>query len=119
MVSVQAQGCAPIVKAFEAKAREAEFWPNAATFASGLRVPFPFAHRLILQVIYQSGGMAVAVSDEEMLQAQRELGSLEGIFTAPEGAATLAALRRLLQQGWIAPKERILLLNTGSGVKYI
>jgi len=119
MVSVQAQGCAPIVKAFEAKAREAEFWTNAATFASGLRVPFPFAHRLILQVIYQSGGMAVAVSDEEMLQAQRELGSLEGIFAAPEGAATLAALRRLLQRGWIAPKERILLLNTGSGVKYI
>ncbi len=119
MVSVQAQGCAPIVKAFDAKAREAKFWPNAATLASGLRVPFPFAHRLILQVIYQSGGTAVAVSDEEMLQAQRELGAMEGIFAAPEGAATLAALRRLLQQGWIAPKERILLLNTGSGVKYI
>ncbi len=119
MVSVQAQGCAPIVKAFEAKAREAEFWQNAATLASGLRVPFPFAHRLILQVIYQSGGTAVAVSDEEMLQAQRELGALEGIFAAPEGAATLAALRRLLQQGWIVPQERILLLNTGSGVKYI
>ncbi len=118
MVAVQAQGCAPIVKAFESKASEAQFWPNAATIASGLRVPFPFAHRLILQVIYASGGMAVAVSDEEMLQAQRDLGSLEGIFVAPEGAATLAALRHLLHQGWLAPQERILLLNTGSGVKY-
>lgn len=119
MVSVQAQGCAPIVQAFEAGANEARFWPNASTIASGLRVPFPFAHRLILRVIRQSQGTAVAVSDNEILQAQRELAAQEGVFAAPEGAATLAALRNLLRQGWISPSERVLLLNTGSGVKYV
>lgn len=119
MVSVQAQGCAPIVRAFECGADEAQFWPNAETIASGLRVPLPFAHRLILRVIRQSGGTAVAVSDEEILQAQRMLAAQEGIFAAPEGAATLAALQHLQRVGWIAPQERVLLLNTGSGVKYV
>ncbi len=119
MVSVQAQGCAPIVRAFECGADEAQVWPNAETIASGLRVPLPFAHRLILRVIRQSGGTAVAVSDEEILQAQRMLAAQEGIFAAPEGAATLAALQHLQRVGWIAPQERVLLLNTGSGVKYV
>ncbi|MFO3795930.1 MAG: threonine synthase [Anaerolineales bacterium] len=119
MVSVQAQGCAPIVQAFEAGASEARFWPNASTIASGLRVPFPFAHRLILRVIRQSQGTAIAVNDDEILQAQRELAAQEGVFAAPEGAATLAALRNLLREGWINPSERILLLNPGSGVKYV
>lgn len=119
MVSVQARGCAPIVQAFEEGAREARPWPNAATIAAGLRVPFPFAHRLILRVIRESQGTAIAVTDAEILAAQQQLAAQEGIFAAPEGAATLAALRHLLEQGWIHPEERILLLNTGSGVKYV
>lgn len=119
MVSVQSQGCAPIVQAFASGAKEAHPWPNASTIASGLRVPFPFAHRLILRVIRESGGTAIAVTDEEILESQHELAAQEGVFAAPEGAATLAALRHLLRQGWLDSSERVLLLNTGSGVKYV
>ena len=89
------------------------------TLASGLRVPKSFADRLILADLRQSQGTAVAVSDAVILQAQRKLGSAEGIFAAPEGAATLAALEALLQQGWVQPDERIVLFNTGAGLKYL
>jgi len=119
MVSVQADGCAPVVKAFEAGALFCDFWLDAHTLASGLRVPKSFADHLILHDIYQSHGTAVAVSDESILEAQREMASQEGIFAAPEGAATLAALKGLVKSGWVKPEEKIVLFNTGSGLKYL
>lgn len=119
MVSVQADGCAPVVKAFESHASFCDFWLKAHTIASGLRVPKSFADHLILQDIYESNGTAVAVSDEEILKAQKELARLEGIFAAPEGAATLAALQKLIEKQWVHTDERIVLFNTGSGLKYL
>ena len=119
MVSVQADGCAPVVKAFKEGASFCDFWIDAHTIASGLRVPKSFADHLILQDIYESQGTAIAVSDESILEAQRQLASMEGIFAAPEGAATLAALKELIKQKWVHPEEHILLFNTGSGLKYI
>jgi threonine synthase len=119
MVSVQAEGCAPVVKAFEKKAPFCDFWTNAHTIASGLRVPKSFADHLILQDIYESQGTAIAVSDEAILESQKQLAGAEGIFAAPEGAATLAALKELVKQKWVAPDEQIVLFNTGSGLKYL
>jgi threonine synthase len=119
MVSVQAEGCAPVVKAFENGAKFCDFWTNAQTIASGLRVPKSFADHLILHDIYESQGTAIAVSDQSILEAQRHLAGTEGIFAAPEGAATLAALKELVKQGWVQPDERIVLFNTGSGLKYL
>ncbi len=119
MVSVQAQGCAPIPKAFHAGASFCDFWPGAQTVASGLRVPKSFADRIILANIRESNGTAVAVSDEALINAQKKLASLEGIFAAPEGAACLAALEELVQHGWVKPDERIVIFNTGSGLKYL
>jgi threonine synthase len=119
MVSVQAEGCAPVVKAFEAKSEFCDFWINAHTIASGLRVPKSFADSLILSSLYKSNGIAIAVSDEELTAAQNELARAEGIFAAPEGAATLAALKKLTAQKWIQPEERVVIFNTGSGLKYL
>jgi len=119
MVAVQAEGCAPVIKAFEKGALFCDFWTNAHTLASGLRVPKSFADALILQDLRESNGTAVAVSDEEILKAQHLLARQEGIFAAPEGAATLAALQKLVDQKWIQPEERIVLFNTGSGLKYL
>lgn len=119
MVAVQADGCAPIIKAFQQKASFCDFWLNAHTQASGLRVPKSFADRIILSIIYESSGSAIAVSDNIIFESQREIARREGLFVAPEGAATLAALKELIRQKWIAPDERILLLNTGSGLKYL
>ncbi len=119
MVAVQAEGCAPVVKAFEAGAAVCEFWADAHTVASGLRVPKSFADALILRDLRESHGTAVAVSDEAILEAQRKLGRSEGIFAAPEGAATLAALAALVKNKWIEPDERVVLFNTGSGLKYL
>lgn len=119
LVSVQATGCAPVVQAFTNGAERCEFWQDARTIASGLRVPKSYADRLILRYIRESQGTAIAVSDEEMLLAQRWLASREGVFAAPEGAATLAALSQLVRNGWISPDERVVLFNTGSGLKYI
>jgi threonine synthase len=119
MVSVQAEGCAPVVKAFEKNATFCDFWINAQTIASGLRVPKSFADHLILQDIYDSEGTAIAVSDESIIESQKQLARMEGIFAAPEGAATLAALKELIRQGWVHPEERIVLFNTGSGLKYL
>jgi threonine synthase len=118
MVVVQAEGCAPIVKAFEEGATEAPLWPSAHTMASGLRVPKAFADFLILQAVRDSEGTAIAVSDEEMAQGQCRLAATEGIFACPEGAATVAALQILRQQGWIQAHERVVVFNTGSGLKY-
>ena len=119
LVSVQAEGCAPVVRAFEQGASSCEFWREAETLASGLRVPRSFADHLILQDLYDSQGTAVAVSDEAILQAQTQLARREGIFAAPEGAATLAAVHELMRQGWLHPEESIVLFNTGSGLKYL
>jgi threonine synthase len=119
MVAVQADGCAPVIKAFEAGASSCEFWTEAHTLASGLRVPKSFADKLILKDLRDSQGIAVAVSDAAILKAQSKLGRMEGIFAAPEGAATLAALEVLVQQKWIHPDERVVLFNTGSGLKYL
>jgi threonine synthase len=119
MVVVQADGCAPVVKAFEAGAAFCDFWINAHTLASGLRVPKSFADVLILKNLRESQGIAVAVSDAAILEAQHQFGNQEGIFPAPEGAATLAALKMLIQQKWVHPEERIVLFNTGLGLKYL
>jgi threonine synthase len=119
LVSVQAAGCAPVVQAFESRAPTCETWPEAHTIARGLRVPKPFADRLILQSLRESQGVAIAVDDNEILEAQRTLASTEGFFVCPEGAATLAALVSLLSQGWIDHNERVVLFNTGSGLKYL
>jgi threonine synthase len=119
MVVVQAEGCAPVVKAFEAGRSFCDFWLDAHTLASGLRVPKSFADHLILTDVYESHGTAVPVSDDALLVAQHRLGKMEGIFAAPEGAATLSALEKLIQQDWIRPDERIVLFNTGSGLKYL
>jgi threonine synthase len=119
MVSVQAEGCAPVTKAFEAGASFCDFWLNAHTLASGLRVPKSFADSLILEILRKSEGIAVSVSDAAILESQRKIGRMEGIFPAPEGAATLSALEMLVKQKWVDPDERIVLFNTGSGLKYL
>lgn len=119
MVTVQAAGCAPIVRAFEEGNRFADEFPNAATTASGLRVPKAIGDFLILDALRASGGTAVSVTDEELLDATKEIGAAEGIFCAPEGAACLPALRQLLETGEVADGERVVLFNTGSGVKYM
>lgn len=119
MVAVQAAGCAPVIKAFHEGAAFCDFWLNAHTLASGLRVPKSFADALILENLRESQGTAVAVRDEDILEAQSQLGRREGIFAAPEGAATLAALRVLIENKWIASNERVVLFNTGSGLKYL
>ena len=118
MVAVQAEGCAPIVKAWAAHQSSAQFFSNAATVASGLRVPGPLGDQLMLRMLRQTKGIALAVTDDEMLQAGRELASLEGIFAAPEGAATVIAARKLAASGWIKPEETVVLFNTGTGYKY-
>ena len=119
MVTVQAAGCAPIVRAFEEGKRFADEFPNAATTASGLRVPKAIGDFLILDALRDSGGTAVAVTDEELIEATREVGSLEGVFCAPEGAACWPALKKLIAAGEVKPGDRVVLFNTGSGVKYM
>src|ERR1700676_3284413 len=118
MVAVQAEGCAPIVKAWDAQRATSEFFQNAATLASGLRVPGPLGDFLILRMLKQTNGTALTVSDAEMLQAGRELAALEGIFAAPEGAATVIGARKLAASGWTKPHESVVLFNTGTGYKY-
>lgn len=119
MVSVQAEGCAPIVRAIKEKSERAAFWEGAQTIASGLRVPGAFADRLILRAIRESQGTALAVSDAEILTCQKEMASREGVFAAPEGAATLAAVKSLLADGWLGRDEKVVLFNTGTGLKYL
>jgi threonine synthase len=119
MIAVQAQGCQPVVRAFESGAARAESFENASTVAAGLRVPKPFGDELILEILRESGGTAVAVSDRELIDAGVELASVEGVFAAPEGAACVAALRSLLASGFLTAEEKIVILNTGSGLKYL
>ncbi|HMF89916.1 MAG TPA: threonine synthase [Candidatus Angelobacter sp.] len=119
MISVQAAGCAPVVKAWNEHKNVAEVWPDAQTLAAGLRVPKPYADYIILDILKQSGGTAVAVSDEEIFVAVAEWASKEGVFAAPEGAASLAAYKILLKQGFLKSTDRVVLFNTGSGLKYL
>jgi threonine synthase len=119
MVTVQASGCAPIVTAFEAGKRFADEFPNAATTASGLRVPKAIGDFLILDAIRESGGTAIAVTDDELIDATKVIGAAEGLFCAPEGAACLPALEKLLDSGAVKKNDRVVLFNTGSGVKYM
>ncbi|HUF11844.1 MAG TPA: threonine synthase [Longimicrobiales bacterium] len=119
MISVQAEGCAPIVRAWESGASSAEPWPDAHTIAAGLRVPRAVGDFLILDAITASGGAAIAVSDDDMRTAVARMGAATGVFAAPEGAATLAALPRLLERGLIGRDEEVVLFNTGSGLKYV
>src|SRR4029077_5680644 len=118
LVAVQVLGCAPVVRAFEAGAKRVEPWKDAETVASGLRVPSPFADTLILDAIRGSAGTSVAVSWEAMLDAMLELSSAEGLFACPEGGATLAALRQLITSGELRSEARVVIYDTGSGLKY-
>ncbi len=118
MITVQSSGCAPIVRAFEAGAQEAEFWQGAQTVAAGLRVPAAIGDFLMLQVLRQSGGTAIAVSDTEILDEVRRLAQAEGLFACPEGAATVAAARHLREDGVLSADDRVVLFNTGAGMKY-
>ena len=117
VVSVQAEGCAPVVRAFEAGLDHAEVWEDARTIAPGIRVPAVLADYLILDIVRRSNGTAVAVSDAEILEAMRELARLEGLFAAPEGAATWAGYKKLRAQGVLSPEESVVLFNTGAGIK--
>lgn len=118
LIAVQAEGCAPIVRAFQEGKERSEFWPGAATVAGGIRVPKALGDFLVLEAVRASGGTAVAVSDPEILAAVQEAGRLEGTFLCPEGAALVAAARRLRQAGALARNDRVVLLNTGTGLKY-
>jgi threonine synthase len=119
MISVQAEGCAPVVRAWQNGASEAEPWQNAETYASGLRVPRAVGDFLMLAAIRESRGAAVAVSDQAMAAAVSLVGRSTGVFAAPEGGAVAAAVPLLLERGWLDPAEEVVLFITGSGLKYI
>jgi threonine synthase len=119
MIAVQASGCPPIVRAFEEGKPASDFYPHAQTLASGLRVPKALGDFLVLDAVRASGGTAVAVSDEEILDGVAELAAAEGVFAAPEGGACIAACRRLLADGFLGSNDRIVIYNTGSGLKYL
>lgn len=118
MVTVQSDGCAPMVKAFHEGREFAEPWPDARTIADGMRVPAAVGDFLILRALRESGGTAVAVSDDDILKGTRLMGRTQGIWPAPEGGATLAAFLELREQGWIGDDETVVLFNTGNGAKY-
>jgi threonine synthase len=119
MITVQSSGCAPIVKAWEEGKPSSEMWPNAATLASGLRVPKPYGDYLILDILKKSHGTAVSATDAEILEATRHWAQVEGIFAAPEGAAALVAYRKLRATGFFKPEDTVVLFNTGTGLKYL
>jgi threonine synthase len=118
LVAVQAAGCAPIVAAFSDGAREAKQWPDAKTVAFGVTVPKPLGDFLVLDAVYATGGTAIAISDDDILAAEREAAMLEGTFACPEGAACFAAARQLTKAGWLSPEHSVVALNTGTGLKY-
>jgi threonine synthase len=116
---VQSSGCAPIVKAWDEGRATSEMWTNASTLASGLRVPKPYGDYLILDILKQSGGLALAATDAEILAATRHWAKVEGIFAAPEGAASLVAYQKLLASNFFGEEDTVVLFNTGSGLKYL
>ena len=119
MIGIQSAGCAPIVKAWDEGRTESEMWPHAATLAAGLRVPKPYGDYLILDILKKSGGLALAATDAEILEATRHWAKVEGIFAAPEGAASLVAYQKLLASGFFVAGDTVVLFNTGSGLKYL
>ena len=119
MIAVQAEGCQPVVRAFERNEARSQFWEKAHTVAAGLRVPKPLGDFLVLDAVRKSGGTAIAVSDAELIDAGIQLASDEGMFVAPEGAACVTALEKLLASGFLKSAERIVIYNTGSGLKYL
>lgn len=119
MIAVQAAGCQPVVRAYEKGEQRSQFYENADTVAAGLRVPKPLGDFLILEAVRKSGGTAIAVSDDDLIQAGIQLASDEGMFIAPEGAACVAALEKLLASGFLKREERIVIYNTGAGLKYL
>ncbi|MFP4000726.1 MAG: pyridoxal-phosphate dependent enzyme, partial [Thermoplasmata archaeon] len=119
MIPVQAEGCAPIVEAARQGKEVSSKWKDPSTIADGIQVPKAYADRSILKAVEESGGTAVSVSDEAILQFSKELGAEEGIFACPEGAATVAGAKKLLDQGELSAEEEVLLYNTGTGLKYI
>ena len=119
MVAVQSSGCAPIAKAWDEGRHHAQFWPNASTIAAGLRVPKAYGDYLILDILKKSGGVALSVTDDEVMDALGHWARVEGIFAAPEGAASLAAYRKLRETGFFTPDDSVVLFNTGSGLKYL
>jgi threonine synthase len=119
MVTVQASGCAPIIRAFDAGAEKATPWEGAHTIADGLRVPRAIGDFLVLRAVRESGGAALAVDDADMVAGMKDLGRFEGVSAAPEGGAALAALRMLIAQGRIKPAETVVLFNTGGALKYL
>ncbi|BBW96225.1 threonine synthase [Geobacillus sp. FSL W8-0032] len=118
LVAVQAEHCAPIVKAWNEKKRESEFWPNSHTVAFGINVPKALGDFLVLEAVYETDGCAIAISDKDILAEQRAVAKLEGAFICPEGAAAFAAARKLRESGWIRDRETVVVLNTGTGLKY-
>jgi threonine synthase len=118
MIAVQASGCAPVAKAFRQGETVSQIWPNAATFASGLRVPKPYGDGLILEIVRQSGGLALDFDDQQILASLLDWARHEGLFLSPEGAAATAAYDHLLASGWLSPEEKVVIFNTGAGLKY-
>src|SRR5579863_498059 len=118
MIAVQSTGCAPVARAFDAGAKTSQMWQDAATIAAGLRVPKPYGDAIILEFVRASGGRAIAVTDDEILAAIRDWASHEGIYLSPEGASSMAAYARLLEDGTLKPTDRVVLFNTGSALKY-
>jgi len=119
MIAVQVEGCQPVVRAYQAGEQRSQFWDNAHTVAAGLRVPKPLGDFLILEAVRDSGGTAIAVSDEELIDAGIQLATDEGMFIAPEGAACVSALQKLLASGFLKRDEKIVIYNTGAGLKYL
>jgi threonine synthase len=119
MIAVQTAGCQPVVRAYEQGAARSEFWQDAHTVAAGLRVPKPLGDFLILNAVRESGGTCIAVSDDELLESGIQLATDEGMFVAPEGAACVSALEKLLANGFLKRDEKIVIYNTGSGLKYL
>src|SRR6202166_4063324 len=118
MIAVQSTGCAPVARAFAQGAESSEMWQNAATFAAGLRVPKPYGDAIMLEILRASGGVPLAVSDAEILASLKDWARHEGIFLSPEGAAATAAYDHLLATGFLGWKDRVVLFNTGGGLKY-
>jgi threonine synthase len=119
MVVVQAAGCAPLVRAFQENQTKARAWVDASTVAAGLRVPSAIGDFIVLDIVRQSGGIAVSVTDREMMDEIQIVGRTEGLFVAPEGAATISALRKLMASGFVKSEDEVVLFNTASGLKYL
>ncbi len=118
MIAVQSSGCAPVVRAFDQHEKVSQMWKDAATFAAGLRVPKPYGDYIMMDILQESQGVAVAIPDEQILASLKDWAEHEGIFLCPEGAAATAAYDHLLTTGFLKPEDRVIIFNTGSGLKY-